>query len=278
MRIAVCLKLIIDPDIAEFDITTDELRNTHMVLDPIGRYILEEGLTLKEKLGGEVTAVTVAPETGDTILKDALLHGADRAIRLWNEHLEDTDTWLISQVIQDGLNKIGFDVVLCGTRSGDTSGGFMVSALAHSLDCSSATGIIGLEVDNEEELVVHKRLPRGQRETYRLRLPAVLGIEEGINEPRYVAPFSRTYREGMKKKAEFSGAHIDGQKTCQRVKRLFFTQPRPRVKTGIDVSALSMQERLKMMRGELGRKKELFEGTPGEAARKIYSQLRDFLK
>jgi electron transfer flavoprotein beta subunit len=279
MRIVVCLKLIADPDIVEFDITTEQLGNIYFVLDPIDHYVLEEGLALREKRGGEVIAVSVASEAGDEILRNALLYGADRAIRLWHEGLKDADTWLVSQVIKEGLEKIGFDLILCGARSKDTGSGFMVSALAHCLNISSVTGIIDLEVGEDEKLLAHKKLQKGERETYSLEIPAVLGVEEGINEPRYIAPFSMTYREGMRKKIEFIEARLVGLKENQLITNLRFTQSRPRVKVGINISALSMQEKLKMMRGELGREKEeLFEGSPEEAAKKIFNQLRETLK
>ncbi len=279
MRIVVCLKLIADPDIVEFDIHTEELGNIHLVLDPIDHYVLEEGLGLREKWGGEVITVSVAPEAGDEILRNALLYGADRAIRLWHDKLLGADTWLVSQVIKEGLETIGFDLILCGAISKDTGSGLMVSALAHHLNIASTTGIIDLEVTGDKKLLAHKNLSKGERETYSLELPAVLGVEEGINEPRYVAPFSRTYREGMKKQVEFLEASLSGLKKKQLITNLRFTQSRPRVKVGIDISALSMQEKLKMMRGELGREKEeIFEGSPEGAARKILAQLREALK
>ena len=279
MRTVVCLKLIADPGIIEFDVTTEELRNMRPVLDPIDRYALEEALALRQEWGGEVIAVSVAPEAGDEILRNALLYGADRAIRFWDDELEGADTWLVSQVIQKGLEQVGFDLILCGARSGDMGSGLMVSALAHHLNIGSATGIIALEVVDFTQIVAQKKLPKGNRETYALGLPAVLGVEEGINEPRYVAPFSRTYREGMRKRVEFMETHSGGPKGHRLIKRLGFVQAQPRVKVGIHISALSMQEQLKMMRGELGReKKEIFEGPPEEAAKKIIMRLVEVLK
>jgi hypothetical protein len=49
---------------------------------------------------------------------------------------------------------------------------------------------------------------------------------------------------------------------------------KPRVKVGIDITALSMADRLKMMRGELGTKKEMYTGSAKEAARKILTLTR----
>ena len=279
MRIIICIKLIADPDIVEFDITTEKLRDIHMVLDPVGSYLLEEALLLRQRLGGEVIAVSVAPYEGDEILESALLYGVDRAIRIWQDDLYGTDTWKASQAITGSIRKIGFDLILCGAKSKDTGSGFMVSALAHYLRIPSATGIIDIETESDQNIIVHKKLQKGKRETYSLRLPAVLGIEEGINEPRYVAPFSRIYRQGLSKNVELIKPDLGKTEGSQLIKSLNFFQPRPRVKKGIDVSSLSIQDKLKMMKGELGReKKELFDGSPEEGAKKIYEQLKETLK
>jgi electron transfer flavoprotein beta subunit len=277
MRTIVCLKLVADPDIVEFDIASGELRNIYPALDPAGSYVLEEGLALRERLGGEVIAVSVAPEAGDVILKKALLGGADKAVRLWRDDLRDTDTWLAARAIGGYLLQAGFDLVLCGARSRDTATGLMAPALGHYLNAAAATGIIALEVSREGRALAHKKLPGGRRETYTMKLPAVIGLEEGLNEPGYVAPFSRTYRAGMNKTVElYEPAFPPG--TAPLVRTLRLTQARPRIKTGLDLAALSPRDRLKMMRGELGRQKEIFTGPPDEAARRIFARLKEALK
>jgi len=278
MRIIVCLKLIADPNIIEFDILSEKLCNIYFVSDPINYYILEEGLRLREKFGGELIAISVAPEAGDIILKNTLFFGANRAIRLWDDQLVGADTWSVSQAIKQGIEKIGFDLILCGSRSNDTGSEFMVSALAHWLNIPSATRIIGLNVDRDNKLIAHKKLLRGERETYCLQLPAILGLEEGINEPRYAALFSKTYQEGLRKKVEFFKPSLNGQNINQLITTLRLIPSRPRVKVGLDISALSMQEKLKMMRGELGHKKEIFEGSPEAAAKKIFAELSEAMK
>lgn len=278
MKIVCCLKAIIDPDIAAFDVVDEKLVHTYTTLNPIDRHVLEEGLRLREKHGGEVTALSVVSDTGNPMLKDALLYGADRAIRLWNDRLLGVDTWVTAQVLKQNLADIGFDLILCGTRSKDTGSHYMVSALANLLDVPSTTGIIGVKVEKGQDLLVDKKLQRGGRETYSLKLPAVLGLEGGINEPRYVAPFSRTYREGLEKEIEFVEPELDGLDMQQRIKTVRLVQSRPRVKVGVDVSSLSMADKLRMMRGELGTKKELFEGSSQEAAQKVFERIRDLAR
>jgi electron transfer flavoprotein beta subunit len=275
MKIITCMKLIANPDIIEFDVANEKLCTLQPIVDPIDCHVLEEGLLLRENHGGEVIALSVAPDKGEEILRKALLSGADRAIRLWNDELKRADTYLYAQVIKEGIEKIGFDLILCGARSSDHGNEFMVSTLAQCLDIPSATQIIGLAIDKNKSLTVHKKLQKGRRETYRLELPAILGLEPGINEPRYVAPFSRIYRDGMNKKVEFLKS---GElRVEQLISTVRYTQAQPRVKVGIDISGLSMEEKLKMMRGELSCRKEIFEGSPESAAQKIFSQLEEFL-
>ncbi|MBN2060804.1 MAG: hypothetical protein JW882_10365 [Deltaproteobacteria bacterium] len=279
MKIIICLKLITEPDVVEFDIKSEQLHDIYKVLDHIGYHLIEEALLLRKKLGGEVIGVSVAPEEGDEILKNALIYGIDRAMRIWRDDFQHADTWKSSLAIAEILREIGFDLVLCGTKSKDTGSGFMVSALAEHLRVPSATGIIGIEAVNDKKIVVHKKLMKGKRETYNLELPAVLGLEEGINEPGYVAPFSRTYRRGMGRKVELILPKLLKTEGNRLIKTLRFSQPSPRVKVGKDVSSLSIQDKLKMMRGELGREKEeLFNGSPEDAARKIFNQLKETIK
>ena len=59
--------------------------------------------------------------------------------------------------------------------------------------------------------------------------------------------------------------------TISLTRTINVTASKPRVKAGINITALSMADRMKMMRGELGTKKEIFAGSAKEAARKIIS-------
>ena len=76
-----------------------------------------------------------------------------------------------------------FDLVLFGNESAD-SGGFQVGIrVAHALGRPMVNGAKGLAVD-DGSVHVEREADAG-RETYSLPLPAVVGIKEGINLPRY---------------------------------------------------------------------------------------------
>lgn len=278
MKIIVCQKLIACPDDIEFDVTQEKLCNIRGILDPIDRHVLEEGLRLRERYGGVIIALSVSPLPGDAILRDALCAGADRAIRVWGPRLDESDVLTCARVIKKVVGEIGFDLILCGVRSSDYGSECLTPTLGHLLNIASTTGIVCIEHIDRNYLRIHKRLLKGERETYRLTRPAVLGLDPLINEPRYVAPFSKTYLSGMLRAVEFFESGLETLPDKQLTTVLRFTQSKPRAKSGINITTLSMEDRLKMMRGELGNRREIFEGSPETAARKIAESLVDFFK
>lgn len=276
MKVVVCLKQIPDPNVIEFDLTNEKMKSELWILNPADFHALEEGLRIKEKYGAEVIAVSVAPKRGDDILKKALIYGADRAIRVWDVSLSEADTWMISLILKQVIEEIGCDLVLCGNRSKATSSEFMGVALSEILNVPVVTGVVRLEFQGEKEGLAHKKLERGRRETYSFPFPAILTVDEGINQPRYVALFSRTYNEGIHKKIEVIKPELSDLDLFPLIKLFHISQPRPRTKVGRKVSGLSVSALIKVLRGETESKKELFSGSAKEGAQKIAAKLKEW--
>ncbi len=279
MKIVTCMKIIPDPSLIEFDIQKEEMKGRSYILNPPDSCAFEEALRIREKYGGEVTTIAIAPPAGEGIIKKTLLDGADRAIRVWSKDLAvgiglDIDVSMTTAILTEILIKTGFDLVLCGHRSKAGSREFKGIALASSLQVPIVTRVVGIEFSGKKEIIVHKKLEKGMRETYKLKLPAVITVDEGINQPRYVPLFSRTYWDGVGKKVEILEpplSHI-----VPLVKLVRVDQPKPRTKVGKKLSGLSMMEKLKVLRGETGGKKEMVSGSPVKAAEKIIEKLKEW--
>ena len=78
-----------------------------------------------------------------------------------------------------------FDLVLLGNEASDTGDYQVGIRLAHLLGRPVATGIKSLSVAADGRLVAARREYRGVTETFRLPLPGVVTVKEGINLPRY---------------------------------------------------------------------------------------------
>jgi electron transfer flavoprotein beta subunit len=190
MDILVCVKHV--PETAEAEIrispSAKTIEKTGLVFDinEWDDYALEEAVRIKEKLGGTVTAITVGPEDSDSTLRKCLARGADKAIRVTDPKLEGSDSYAIAKTLHRVVKNLSFNIILTGALADDdgyTSTGPM---LAELLAIPHATMIKKLELSGDTAKV-NRELEGGLEEVVEIRLPAVLTIQTGINEPRYVS-------------------------------------------------------------------------------------------
>ncbi len=82
MKILVCVKQVPDAKDVRLDPETNTLarEGVESIMNPFDRYALEEGVALKEKYGGTVTALTMGPPQAEETLRDAISCGADEAV------------------------------------------------------------------------------------------------------------------------------------------------------------------------------------------------------
>jgi electron transfer flavoprotein beta subunit len=194
MKIIVCVKPAPDPkrwDSIQLDPVTKALQRSGIpsVLGPLDKRALEEGLRLKEKYGGKVTVVAMAPPSARENLIEALAMGADEAYLLSDRTFAGSDTWATSLVLARGIKKIGaFDLIVCGTWSLDGSTGHVGAQLAEFLgtwNVSQVTAVEGLE---HNRLRTRSQIERGYR-VMATPLPAVITVTHEINTPRFTSLF-----------------------------------------------------------------------------------------
>jgi electron transfer flavoprotein beta subunit len=121
-------------------------------------------------------------------LRDALALGIERAILLetdGNEWDPVSTSAAITSAIRDQEAANGsFDLILFGNESAD-SGGYQVGIrVAVALERPVVNGIKSLTF-RDGTAIARREAPAGGWETYELPLPAVVGVKEGINLPRY---------------------------------------------------------------------------------------------
>ena len=190
MDIIVCVKHV--PETAEAEITIrgdGKGINTGDLVFDINEwddYALEEAVLLKEKLGGSVTVITVGPEDADRTLRKCLARGADRAIRLWDKVFEGSDAHATAKILRTAIKDLPFDLILAGTQAGDDGYAQVGVVLAELLGIPHATMVKKIEA-KEGFVRVNRELEGGLAEVVEVELPAMLAIQTGINEPRYVS-------------------------------------------------------------------------------------------
>ena len=190
MEIIVCVKHV--PETAEAEVTIDEsgkrIRTEDLVYDinEWDDYALEEAVLLKEKHGGSITAITVGTEEADKTLRKCLARGADRAKRLADKAFEDSDAFATAKILHKTIQNLPFDLILTGAQAGDDGFAQVGGILAELLGIPHATMIKKIDV-TEGSVRVNRELEGGLEQVMEIKLPAVLAIQTGINEPRYVS-------------------------------------------------------------------------------------------
>ncbi len=190
METLVCVKRVPDTADAEIVVQPDgkgiHEEDLAFSIGEWDNYAVEEAIRLREVHGGTVTVVTVGPEESEEVLRRCLAMGADDAIRIDTAALGRPDPFAVARALEEVARKKSYDLVLTGALSGDDGYGIVGPVLAGRLGLPHATLVTAVEVEGKK-VVVTRELEGGLEEILAIELPAVLTIQTGINEPRYVS-------------------------------------------------------------------------------------------
>src|SRR5258706_12191120 len=110
MKIIVCIKQVPAKDstlrIAENGAWIRDADISFEINEP-DAYALEAALRLKEQHGGEVVALSAGPARVETVLREALAKGADRAILLEDDAFARLDAFNGAKLLAKGLSVTG---------------------------------------------------------------------------------------------------------------------------------------------------------------------------
>src|ERR1700730_118231 len=194
MHIVVCVKQTPDSTSANIDPFSGQIDEERFVqiLNPADACAVEAAVRLKERLGGQVTVLTVGPRDSEGALRASLALGADTALRLWTPSASTWGPLSIAAALAAIINneRLSPDVLLCGDHSSDWASGTVGPALAAYLDLPQVTSVSRLELLQGSETkapVLHlsASLYRGYRGLLEATPPVWITVNASINEPRY---------------------------------------------------------------------------------------------
>ncbi|MGY1842199.1 electron transfer flavoprotein subunit beta/FixA family protein [Modestobacter sp. SYSU DS0875] len=153
------------------------------VINEMDEYAIEEALTLKEAHGGEVTVLTVGPDTATDAIRKALSMGADKAVHVSDPAIHGACAPQTSAVLAAALSRLSYDLVLCGAASTDGQVSVMPALLSERLGIPQLSGARKLTVEGATARV--ERQTDGGYWELEAQLPAIVSTWDTINEPRY---------------------------------------------------------------------------------------------
>lgn len=189
LNIAVCIKPVPDPDhydkIKIHPETKALIRQgIPSVINTADKNAIEQALILREKFGGEISVVTMAPPSAREQLLEALAYGIDKAYLLSDRRVGGADTLATSYSLCHMLNKIGkFDIILLGNESDDGATAHVPSQLGEWLGATHMCDVVAVDVRDDTVLLTKEFEDRF--EDYEADMPCVIGVRKNINEVRY---------------------------------------------------------------------------------------------
>ncbi|MFA4973386.1 MAG: electron transfer flavoprotein subunit beta/FixA family protein [bacterium] len=203
MKIGVLLKEVADTE-SLIEIAPDGKSiiadRIQWVINPYDEIALEEALRLRESLCGptataspeacravEVVIVTAGLVHAQETMRRALAMGADRGLRIDVEGLLP-DPFFTATLLAAACRREGFDIVFAGKISTDAGWGQVHIGVAEMLSLPHVSPVEKFECDPAfKEAVCTRAAGAGVKEMIRVRLPALIGCEKSLNQPRYVS-------------------------------------------------------------------------------------------
>jgi electron transfer flavoprotein beta subunit len=165
------------------DKTTDRV-GVDGLLSELDEYAVEEAITIKEAGDATVTVLTVGPPAAADAIRKALQMGADAGVHIVDDSIHGSDALATSLIIAKALEKIGdYDMVMAGMASTDGEMGVVPAMVAERLGLPHVGYLGNLEVADGQ--VKCRRDGDAAVEHVLSPLPAVVGVTDQINDPRY---------------------------------------------------------------------------------------------
>lgn len=286
MNIIVCLNFLPDANIITLDTENSGRINKEdlvYIIHPSDLVAIEEAVSIKETNGsGNVNLVAMSSSSDERLLRKCLAFGADKAVLIDEPEFQKPDGYSIGALLAACCRTMDFDLILCGHGSLDNLGGQTGYVIADLLNIPIVSRVTKIDILPERSgLLVEKRLERGYRERLELPLPAILTLEESLNEPRYAALPDMLYalNEGIKKinRQDLNLSPEEEALTRPKLELLHIKTPKPRPKKIFTPdTSLSAEDRMwQIMSGGMEEKnKELFEGSPQDLSSKFIDYLK----
>lgn len=155
------------------------------VINPYEEYALEQAVQLKEKHGGTVTVVTLAPQKATPIILKALALGADNAVHLKAENVPE-DPSAVAQTLALELKQHKFDILLFGKKGVDDDNQQVGAMVSELLQIPCITQIVKLEVTGGGKVSAQREVEGGGI-AIETSLPAAFTAEKDLTNPRYAS-------------------------------------------------------------------------------------------
>lgn len=186
MNIIVCIKQVPNTTNGQIDHETGRLKRDGLesIINPFDEYAIEEGVRIKERVGGKVTVITMGPPHAEAVLREAIAKGADEGVLLSDRAFGGADTLATSYALSTAVRFLGnFDIVICGKQASDGDTAQVGPGIAEMLDIPHVAYVKKVESVDDKTIKVERMMEDGY-DLIESSLPVLLTVVKEINNPR----------------------------------------------------------------------------------------------
>jgi electron transfer flavoprotein beta subunit len=188
VNIIACVKQVPDTE-AQIKVKADgsgiDEGGIKWVMNPYDEFGVEEALKLKEKVGGDVTIVSIGPARAMETIRTALAMGAEKGVHIDDPALNAADAYTTAAALAAAIKGLPYDIIFCGQRAIDDDSAQVGAILAELLGVPQVTFVTKLDIDGTTVKAV--RPIEGAQLVIETSLPCVITATKGLNEPRYAS-------------------------------------------------------------------------------------------
>jgi electron transfer flavoprotein beta subunit len=186
MDIIICIKQVPNTTNVQIDHETGRLKRdgVESIINPFDEYAIEEGVRIKEKVGGKVTVITMGPPQAEAILREAISKGVDEGVLVSDRAFGGADTLATSYALSTAIKSLGkFDMVICGKQASDGDTAQVGPGIAEMLDIPHVSYVKKIESCDDKTIKVERMMEDGC-DLIESTLPVLLTVVKEINNPR----------------------------------------------------------------------------------------------
>jgi electron transfer flavoprotein beta subunit len=143
---------------------------------------VEAAIQTKEKLGGDVTVITLGPKDAAKELREFIARGADAGAILVDDAWHSRDARATAKALAKKIGALGAELVFVGRVATDRDNAAVGPMLATYLGWACATEAMSIDLAPGKGTA--RRETEHGVETVEFSLPAVISCNKGLNEPR----------------------------------------------------------------------------------------------
>ncbi len=186
MKILVCIKQVPGSNQVEVDPVTGVLKRSGIPskINPYDLYAIETALSLTERFGGTVDAITMGPPQAKAVIEEAVCMGVRGGTVLTDRKFAGADVLATAYTLSQGIRKCGqYDLIICGKQTTDGDTAQVGAEVAEYLGIPNVSNVLSVDDFRDGKLQLTVSLDEAVV-SLEIAPVCLISVDGDINTPR----------------------------------------------------------------------------------------------